>query len=311
MVIKKLRSRRVYQKESDNRPGSKKPRGIRGRFIFFYSNLLRASFVLLLQKSGNSTIMKRILKLTLLCTVLLMQMVLLSCEKDELTEPATVECQFSVETESAMNGLLTIERFDLNLSRLDISGRRTNENDMFFSRGFDAQTGHFQLSDAGIGSTTLQIPQGVYETLVFYLTVVEEEYEFEHDADDEDETADLGEYIQKAKPGILLVGRYSSGSKEFPVIISMNEDVRRLALDAHQDGTSTITLKKGAPSLARISFDPAYWFTSITPDMLESATTYPLDGEEAVFIGSDYNGHIYDQIAGRIQGSATHNVEHP
>jgi hypothetical protein len=255
--------------------------------------------------------MNRILNLTVLCAVLLMQMVLLSCEKDELTEPATVECQFSVKTESAMHGLLSIERFDLNLSRLDISGRRTNENDMFFSRSFDAQTGHFQLSDAGIGATTLQIPQGVYETLVFYLTVVEEEYEFEHDADDDDETADLAEYVEKAKPGILLVAKYSSGSKEFPVIISMNEDVRRLALDAHQDGTSTITLKKGVPSLARITFDAAYWFTSITPDMLESATTYPLEGKEAVFISSEYNDHIYDQIAGRIQGSGTLNLEHP
>jgi hypothetical protein len=109
-----------------------------------------------------------------------------------------------------MDGLLSIERFDLNLSKLDIGGRRTNENDMFFSRDFDLETGHFPFSDSGVRSMTLQIPQGVYETLVFYLSIVEEEYEFEHDADDDDETADLAEYIQKAKPGILVVASYSS-----------------------------------------------------------------------------------------------------
>ncbi len=253
--------------------------------------------------------MKRILNLTVLCGLLLMQSLLQSCEKDELTEPATVECQFTTSTETAMDGLLSIERFDLNLSKLDISGRRTNENDMFFSRDFDGETGHFQFSDIGVKSTTLQIPQGVYETLVFYLSIVEEEFEFEHDADDDDETADLAEYIQKAKPGILVVASYSSGDKELPVIISMNDDVRRLALDARQDGTSTVVLKKETPSVATISIDPAYWFTSITPAMIESATTFPLDNEEAVFISSEYNGPIYNQIVGRIQGSMTLNIE--
>jgi hypothetical protein len=89
----------------------------------------------------------------------------------------------------------------------------------------------------------------------------------------------------------------------------MNDDVRRLALDARQDGTSTVVLKKETPSVATISIDPAYWFTSITPAMIESATTFPLDNEEAVFISSEYNGPIYNQIVGRIQGSMTLNIE--
>ena len=284
----------------------------RQRIYFFLFQPFAVHFRLAAAKKCQLyNIMKKTLNLIGLCSALLMQMVLLSCEKDELTEPATVECQFTTTTETAMDGLLSIERFDLNLAKLDISGRRTNENDMFFSRDFNEQTGHFQFSGIGARSTTLQIPQGVYETLVFYLSIAEEEFEFEDDADDDDETSDLAEYIQKTKPGILIVARYSSAGNEFPVIISMNDDVRRLALDARQDGTSTVVLKKGTPSFATISIDPAYWFTSITSQMMESATTFPLDGEEAVFIGSEYNGPIYDQIVGRIQGSMTLNIEHP
>lgn len=254
---------------------------------------------------------ERVVKVSVIAILLAgMQLGLGSCEKDELTEPATVTCQFIAETRVAMNGLLTIERFDINLSKMDISGRRANENDMFFSRSFDRETGHFEVLGSETSSIVLQIPQGVYETLVYYITVSEEDYEFEYgSADDDDETGDLAEYVRNARPGILITAQYVSGDKVFPVIIALNDDIRRLVLDAQQDGSATVILQKEISSLATITFDPAYWFTSVTPAMLESAIAFPMVDEEAVFISDEYNEFIYNQIAGRIQGSATLTIE--
>jgi hypothetical protein len=234
-----------------------------------------------------------------------------SCSKDELTKPATVTCEFYAQTDDVMEGNLTIERLNLNLSEIDISGRRTGDDDMFFTRRFNAENGYFILSDVNTTSTVLQIPQGTYETLVFYTTLREEEYEFEYGTSggDDDETSDLAEYIENARPGILLIGRYVNGAENFPVVIALNDDIRRLALDATQSGLPTVTLEKGVPALGTVTFDVSYWFTSITAAMMESAVKFPLNGEGAVVISEDYNELIHDQIAGRIEASVTLTIE--
>lgn len=250
---------------------------------------------------------------TKIITVFLLLSILVgffSCTKDELAEPATITCEFLLQSDNVMEGKLTMDRLDLNLSKLDISGRRVNENDMFFTRKFNRETGHFKLLDAEVPSTVLQIPQGSYETLVFYVTVTEEEYEFEYGSSgDDDETGDLAEYIQKAKPGILVVGRYNNGTEDFPVIISLNDDIRKLALDASQNGLPSVVLQKEIPSRAVVTFDVSFWFTAITPAMMEAALTFPLNGENSVVISEDYNENIYNQIASRIQGSTTLVIE--
>jgi hypothetical protein len=231
---------------------------------------------------------------------------LVSCGKDELTEPATVVCTFQVESQIPLGGALVFERIDLNLSRLDISGRRSGENDMFFSRKFDKLSGNFQLLQTEPSSTRLQIPQGTYESLVFYLTPNEEDYEFEYGSTGEDdETGDLAEYLLNAKPGVLVVARYTNGSVSFPVIISLNDDIRRFALEVSQAGLSTVVLRKEIVSQATVLIDPAYWFTAITTTMFENAVTFPLNGEDAVVISEDYNENLYNLIAGRLEGSAS------
>lgn len=232
-------------------------------------------------------------------------LVLNGCGKDEFTEPATVTLEFQSATVTAMSGQLVIERLDLNLAEIDISGRRANEGDMFFTRRFNSETGNFQLLSDEIQSTVLQIPQGSYQSLVFYTTVREEEYEFEYGSTEgeDDETNDLAEYISLAKPGLLLVGRYNNGVNEFPVIISLNDDIRRFAAEAIQNGSSTVLLQKEVPATAVIKLDPEYLFLSITDAMLQGALTFPLGDEDAVMISEEYNTTMYNQLAGRLQAA--------
>lgn len=232
-------------------------------------------------------------------------LILNGCSKDEFTEPATVTVEFQSTAATAMNGELVIERLDLNLAEIDISGRRTSEGDMFFTRKFSSETGHFALMDSEIQSTVLQIPQGSYQSLVFYTTVREEEYEFEYGSSDgeDDETGDLQEYILKAKPGLLVAARYSNGGDEFPVIVSLNDDIRRFAVEAFQNGGTTVLLQKEIPAQATFTLDPEYLFGSITETMLQSAVTFPLNGEDAVVISEEYNVSMYNQLANRMQGS--------
>lgn len=253
---------------------------------------------------------KRILKLSVTAVFLGVQLVLSSCGKDELTEPATVTCQFETLSATAMSGQLVIERMDLSLSKIDISGRRVSESDMFFTRRFTVENGRFEVLGDENSSAVLQIPQGSYQTLVFYLTLREEEYEFEYGSSGEtDETGDLAEYLENAKPGLLLVARYTNGGESFPVIVALNDDIRRVAAEATQDGMPSVVLQKEVPSLATVTLDPEYLFLSITSSMLESAFTFPLGGEEAVVISEEYNETIYNQLAGRMQGAVALTVE--
>ena len=254
---------------------------------------------------------KRIVRLSIAVFLLGSQLMLASCGKDDLTEPATVTCQLETLSPTAMEGQLVIDRLDLNLSEIDISGRRTNENDMFFTRKLTSTTGRFELLGTETPSVILQIPQGSYQTLVFYLTLREEEYEFEYGSNDgeDDETGDLTEYIAKAKPGLLLVGRYTKGAVTFPVIVSLNDDIRRVAAEALQNGTPDVVLQKDVPVDAVCSIDPEYLFMSITSSMLESAITFPMGDEDAVVISEEYNENIYNQLAGRMQGAVALIIE--
>lgn len=233
------------------------------------------------------------------------------CGKDELTEPATITCMFVAGTQSSMSGKLSLERIDLNIAEFDISGRRTSEGAIFFTRSFNTQTGYFPLLEDVSPSTILQIPQGSYTSLVFYTTLREEEYEFEYgsSAGEDDETGDLVEYMQQAKPGLLVVARYTNGGTEFPVIISLNDDIRRFAVEAMQGGTTSVVLHKDVAATATFALDTDYLFAALSTASLEGALKFPLNAEQAVVISEEYNETIYNQLAGRMQGAIALTVE--
>ncbi len=236
---------------------------------------------------------------------------LIGCDKDDMTEPATVNCSVTTLSASAMEGQISIDRIDLNLSEIDISGRRTNGEDMFFTRTFNLQSGNFPLLDEVTPTTVFQIPQGAYESLVFYTTLREQDYEFEFGSgeDENDETGDLAEYIQNAKAGLLIVGRYTNGEVEFPVVVALNDDLRRFAIEASQQSSPSVVLRRNSPSVGTLTVDPDYLFKFITSAMLENAIRFPLGDEQAVMISEDYNESIYNQLAGRMQGAVALTIE--
>lgn len=231
--------------------------------------------------------------------------ILSGCGKDELTEPASVTCVFEATSATAMDDKLTIDRLDLNLAEIDISGRRTSEGDMFFTRKFNTDNGRFELFSDEVQSTLFQVPQGSYQSLVFYPTLREDEYEFEYGNNDgeEDETGDLEVYVARARPGLLIVGRYRDGVDDFPVIVSLNDDIRRFAVEAIQGGSTSVVLQKEIPARAVFSFDPQFLFTPVTGEMLRNAATFPLGSAQAVVISEDYNVQMYNLLASRIQGA--------
>lgn len=235
--------------------------------------------------------------------ILLWSSVLLAgCDKDELTIPATITCKFISQSPSAMGGKLTVNRLDLSIAQTSISGKRTSGEDMFFIRSFNKQTGYFPLLAASAPATVLQVPQGSYNTIIFYTILREEDYVFEsgNSEGEDEETSDLNEYVAKARPGLLIVARYANVNMEFPVIVSMNDNVRRFGVEALQNGTSGAVLYKDVPVQATFTLDPEYLFSSITPGAIEAAQKFPFNGEQAVMISAQYNTSLYNQLAGRI-----------
>ncbi|MBT30519.1 MAG: hypothetical protein CMO01_12745 [Thalassobius sp.] len=239
-------------------------------------------------------------KLLFFCLILLC-----ACDKEDFTDPADLNCYFTLTADAPINGNLSVESVIINLSGIDINGDHTNENKTLrFERNFSGDDGQFSLigSDAS-QPVNIQIPQGIYSSLQFDLNLREDEFEFELDADDDDETNNLTEYVQRANPGILLIGTYTSEGESLKIVFSVDDDLSRIRTNAEQNGESTIVLEKLTPSTATFNFDVDYWFGLVTNQMIQNAARLELDGEPAVFIYEDFNENLFSTVVSRIEAS--------
>ena len=114
-------------------------------------------------------------------------------------------------------------------------------------------------------------------------------------------TVDIDHFFQNAKPAMVIIGTYQNNAKILKVIFAV-DGIEKFTLAGKQNSTSTIILNK--QNTAEITFNPQHWFESITPADLESASIQTYREQQVVFIHKDFNTHLFEALAPRIEESA-------
>ncbi len=144
----------------------------------------------------------------------------------------------------------------------------------------------------------------------------EDDDEEEEDEDDEDDdgrmsenkkkrTVDIDHFFQHAKPSMVISGTYRNNTKILKLLFIV-DGLDKIILTGKQNGSSTINFNK--QNLAKVTFNPQYWFDSLKPSDLESASIQTYRGEQVVFIHKDFNKRLFKALASKLEGSAELNL---
>ncbi|MGM0407310.1 MAG: hypothetical protein ACQERU_04965, partial [Bacteroidota bacterium] len=196
--------------------------------------------------------MKNLLKICLAIIVL----GLASCERDELTLPAEVNFEFSMEPYQTDVTLKSMNSFNVNegiieINSMEFDGRRNEGEDYYFTKRFDESL-HAELH-TGLKNqeVSFDIPQGVYNRIDLNLSIGT-------DGDN----------------AIRLQGTFQQGPfDDIPVVFeySFTENVRIRA--KNKEGNEQIVLKKDTPATATVVLDVPFLFQLVNMGMIQFAET--------------------------------------
>lgn len=248
-----------------------------------------------------------------------------SCDKEDYTLPVDFSLNFSIDEKPVMNGMLTIDAISLGLKSLDIHGYREIGGDVFLTRSFNP--GYIYEISPNTTNETIQldIPQGVYNPISFSLVYqpdskeaelsedIEEWLQDVEDGDDDDDPEELQEdlgdiiedYLENIEPCILVRGRFISNLTTKQVILAVNDPLTFQIISKNRIGASEVILDKETVNNGNLNFDPSYWFSVVTPEMLNGAFIGVIDETNYIFLSKYINSQIYNAVFNRIEESTS------
>ena len=116
------------------------------------------------------------------------------------------------------------------------------------------------------------------------------------------QSVDLDDFFQNAKPGMVVLATYMNNGKIINIVF-VGSGIGELTIRAKQNDSFAISLSE--QNSAEITFDPAHWFDSLTPALIESADIQIYQQQNIVLIHENFNSTLYKEISSRIEGSAT------
>lgn len=209
-----------------------------------------------------------------------------SCEKDELTLPAEVNFEFSMESHHSGESATSMYGFDIDegtivINSIEFDGRRDAGEDYYFTSQF-ASPLMVEMHTGNTNQTiSFDIPQGVYNKIELSFS--------------------LGNQNESA---LLLFGKFQQGPFiEVPVRFeyAFQEQIQVRATDQH--GNEQIVLKKDTPSTANVIFNTPVFFQLININMLENAVTIDIEGIQTILINNEVNIDIFNLLATQLDNS--------
>lgn len=244
------------------------------------------------------------------------------CQKEDHTLPATFNLNFTINDAPILGGSVEIDEIGLGLNAISISGYREEGGDVFLTRNFDKRKTFVIKPLLSIANEVVEIPQGVYNPLSLSYTfqpdneeddLIDEIQEWikdiEEGEDPEELAEDLGEiiedYLEEVNPCILVKGRYTINGKTKYLVMIVNDPLVFKILGNNKNGGSEVVLDKENVNTGNLQFNPSYWFSVISPGMLNNAFVGMIDNEEYIFLNKYINTQIYTSIFNRIEQSTT------
>ncbi|QEC51456.1 hypothetical protein EDD80_10133 [Anseongella ginsenosidimutans] len=249
---------------------------------------------------------------------LLLILLLPGCEKQEFTEPAPFELEFSATGTPVMEGRLGFGDITMHPEKIEIEGIRSAGDDVFFER--DLKAGALTLGQHPV--LHFDLPQGIYNRLTINLSFEpdeEKEEEFEEELGDllEDlqggvlspiAEAALGELIldyREGEPGFLYSGTYKHGQEEFELLLVINNPFVLNLTATNTSGSREIVLEKGKDNRAALYFDIEKWFSIVPAQLVEKSPKGTANGKTYVLIHKKLNPGLFNMLYNRIEQFTT------
>ena len=251
-------------------------------------------------------------------TVSLFLLLLPACEKDDFTQPASLELELSASETPAMEGKLAFREVVMQAQRMEIEGRRKAGEDVFFER--DLRAGAIAVHEHP--SILLDLPQGIYNRLMLSLVFnpdEEAEEEMKRQIDDLlDELkgnvlppaaeAELGELIlryREGKPGFICTGTYSGEQEDLEVVLVINDPFILSMAAVNSGGTKEIVLERDKNNSAALRLDFEKWFSVVPEPLMEKALKGRAGGKNYVLIHKKVNHQLFNMLYNRIEQYTT------
>lgn len=206
-------------------------------------------------------------------------LVLASCQKKELKQPADVTVSIDINREQSTEGHLSFQDGYIRLASFSVEGTRQEGADVELSKEFEQGNLTYFSSSSPISNLDIDIPQGNYTDLDFAFNTF----------DDNDETTLRveGLYTNQSSQTIPIIFEFASSE-----YFSINSEA--------EDGGSVITLDQNINSTVLIKLDPIYWFDLISNNMFDNATLVEIDGVMTILVDENTNTNIYDNVVDRL-----------
>jgi hypothetical protein len=242
------------------------------------------------------------------------------CEKEYHTLPVEFRLDFTIKSDAILGGSVTIDEVGLGLNSIDIRGYRNQGDDVFLTRNFN-QGKNFIIKPASVNiSEKFDIPQGSYNPIAFSMVFQPDEDEhdliddildwledFEEEEDLEDLQEDLGDiiedYLEDISPCIMVKGKFTHNNRTKHIVIVVNDPLSFQILGKNRNGGSEVVLDRNIVNAGNLQLDPSYWFSVITPSMLDNAFIGLIDDDEYIFLSKYINSQIYGAIFNRMEES--------
>lgn len=244
-----------------------------------------------------------------------------SCEKEDFTLPVDFRLDLSIRDKPVMGGKLIIDFIKIRLNLIDIQGYREVGDNVFLNRSY--KKGKTFTFNTGTKNESIRfdIPQGVYKPLTFSLVFqhdddeddliedIEEWYEdlMEGDEDIEELQEDLGsiieDYLDDIEPSILLQGRYENNNIRARLILLVNDPLTFRILLKNKNDNDEVILARDKENSGTLILDPSYWFSVISPELMNGAFPGIEDGITYIFLSKYINNQIYHAVFNRIEES--------
>ncbi|MFO8022404.1 MAG: hypothetical protein R6U65_08055 [Perlabentimonas sp.] len=254
--------------------------------------------------------------------LMLLSIVLGGCEKEDFTLPVDFKLSFTIKNEPILGGSITIDEISLQLNSIDIRGYREQGDDVFLTRNFDNGK-DFTLRPTSTNiAEDLDIPQGTYNPLSLSfdfqpdsdeIDIIEDILDWFEDIEEDDGLEDLQEdlgdiveeYLEDINPCILIQGKFTHEQKNKRIVIVVNDPLTFQIQGNNMYGSAEVVLDRNIVNTGKLQLNPSYWFSVITPAMLNNALVGTLDDEEFIFLSKYINSEIYTAIFNRMEESTT------
>lgn len=205
-----------------------------------------------------------------------------SCGK-KWKQTTNVDFQFHI-TQSGSTELLHFTSGSMTIREIDFSGDRKKGGGVNFSNSITSGSVLDFSNGTSSPSIHYDIPQGTYNKIDITIKAFDED----------------------PLPSIVLNGYYvNEDSDTTAIIYEFHSGENFYVPGKTTSGSNQIVLVEDRPATCQVTFDPNYWFDTVTENLLDDAEVSNVSGIPTILINESHNAVIYNLISSRIAEATT------